>query len=800
MCSLWIHRLAIQLGLITSSVVLVGVSSAAMPANQAPQPVPQVQSNQDGFVATLNGERLRVTVCSDSVIHVVAATGDQEVHGASPAQPWMLENSAACPGAKFDFRQNEVGATLTTAKLRVKLDNKGDNLVYSTNDGKELLRESSAIPRTYAPLEIGGTKGTTVEDRFMPEMTEGLYGLGQHQSGVFNYRGGTVELGQNNTDITVPLLVSTRGYGLLWNTASLSYFDNRYPKVFSLSSTNANAIDYYFIYGPEMDNVIHSYRAMTGHVSMFPSWAYGLFQSKDAYESQAEVLNVAKRYRSEHFPLDSIVQDGGWWVAQGDLAFRPTYTDIPAELKQLHDEHVHTMLSVWGLYEKGSTNLETLKAKGWLVPNTLVYDATNPAAREFFWKSLPGPLLAQGWDSFWLDASEPDFGAHEGDVMLLDKTIAMGSGTMYTNVYPLMHTGGIAEHWKQTTTDKRVVLLTRSAFLGEQRNGVVVWSGDVFPTAWAFRHQISAGLNFALSGFPYWTTDVAGYWPLPNDATMTSPEYQELYARWFEFGAFCPIFRTHGHRPNNELWTFDKVEPTLVTYDRLRSRLMPYIYSLAWKVTHDDYTIQRPLVMDWRTDQKVRDLDDEFMFGPAFLVSPVSKQGARKREVYLPEATAWYDFWTGRSVRGGEELEVDAPVQKLSLFIRAGSIVPLGPEIEYAGQMPDAPIEIRIYRGADGSFNLYEDQGDGYQYEHGDYALIPIHWNDSKDTLTFGDRVGAFAGMANERTFRVVLVGPEHGSGESISSSADAVVKYLGKSKEVAFPPNRPSNSAAASR
>ncbi len=784
-------RLTGMLGLIALSALPLMVE-AQTPKNSAPESAMNVQSSLNGFVVRVNGEVIQVTACRDDVFHIVAAPGDTEVQGASPAQPWMLSNSTVCPGAKVDFVKGADSVTLSTKKLRVKFEEKGDkengdNLVYSTIDGTELLRESPAVPRTYEPVDLDGAKAFTVEDRFMPAMTEGLYGLGQHQNGMFNYRGATVELGQDNTDITVPLLMSTKGYGLLWNTASMTYFDNRYPQVFSFSSIANKAIDYYFIYGLEMDSIIHSYREMTGHSPLFPEWAYGFIQSKDAYKSQAEVLQVASRYRSEHIPLDCIVQDGGWWKAQGDLDFRSTYPDVPALLKELQNEHVHTMISTWGLYEKQSTNLQTLKANGWLVSGTLEYDGTNPAARDFWWKSLPGPLLAQGWDSFWLDASEPDAGPHQGDVMLLDKRVAIGSGAMYTNVFPLLHTGGLADHWKETASQKRVFILTRSSFLGEQRNGIVVWSGDVYPTNWAFHHQITAGLNFALSGMPYWTTDVAGYWPLYKGATMTSPEYQELYARWFQFGAFCPVFRTHGHRPNNEIWTFDKVEPVLKTYDNLRYRLMPYIYSMAWKVTQDDYTMQRPLIMDWRTDPKVWDIGDEYMFGPAFLVSPVWKEGARRREVYLPKA-AWYDFWTGEKVQGGQDLDVDAPVEKLPLFIRAGSIVPMGPEIDYTGQKPADPIEVRIYRGADGAFNLYEDEGDGNRYEQGAHAVIPMHWNETAGTLTFGEREGTFAGMVKGRKFRIVLVGPGHGVGEAVSSRADTVVEYTGKSEEISFP------------
>jgi len=764
-------------------------SQAATKADMPPQSGTQVQSSDHGFVAKIGEETLQVIVCGDNVVHVLAAPGNADVHGASPAQPWMLNSDPACPGARFKFAQDADGASIVTSQLHVKLQNGTNNLVYSTIDGTELLRERPAEPRTYEPAELNGVKSVTVEDRFMLDITEAIFGLGQHQNGMFNYRGATLELGQNNGDIAIPLLVSNKGYAVLWNTPSLTYVDDRYPPAFSFRTLSADAIDYFFIYGPEPDNIVHVYRQMTGHAPLLPKWAYGFVQSKDGYRSQAELLDVAKKYRDEHFPLDCIVQDGGWWKTEGDSSFNVGYQDVDAMLKDLHAEHVHAMLSVWGQYNKDSVNLQKLKEMGLLVPGIVPaeYDATNPVAQDFFWKTLPGPFLAQGWDSFWLDASEPDSGPHEGDAILVGRNLAIGNGSMYTNVFPLFHTGGIAERWRQTRDDKRVMILTRSAFLGQQRYGTVVWSGDVYPTNWAFHHQIAAGLNYALSGLPYWTTDVAGYWALHKGDTMTSPEYQELYARWFQFGAFCPMFRTHGHRPNNEIWTFSNVTPILLNYDRLRYRMMPYIYSLAWEVTHDDYTMQRPLLMDWRTDPKVWDVADEYMFGPAFLVSPVWQEGAHSRSVYLPDAKVWYDFWTGETVQGKQRLDVEAPLQTLPLFIRSGSIVPFGPEIEYADQKPINPLEVRIYRGADGAFSLYEDEGDGYRYEQGAYTVIPFQWNEAAKTLTIGDRVGSFPGMLKDREFRVVLVGPGHGVGEAISSQSDAVVMYTGKSKEVSF-------------
>ena len=619
-----------------------------------PLPPVKVAPAPDGLTATIGNETVHISVCGASVIHFVATPESPDK--AERSKPWMLESKESCPGAKFELSQTNDAAVLTTDKVKVELSLKWGNVQYGTTKGEDLLRERNSIPRTYEPVELNGEKTFHIEDRFAPDFSEGYYGLGQHQSGLFNYRGATVELGQNNTDVAIPLLLSTKGYALMWNTASLTHVDNRFPLELNVNSLAGHAIDYYFIYGPEMDQIIHQYRNLTGHAPMLPKWAYGFFQSKDRYVSQDEVLAIAQRYRKEQIPLDGIVQDWFWWKAEGDPIFTDKFPDVPGELNRLHDENVHAMLSVWGMFDSKSDNFKVMTENHWDVPNAHVYDATNPKAREFYWNNLAGKLFSQGWDAFWLDSAEPEeFWPHMGDAILQNKQIAIGNGAEYTNVFPLMHTLGIQEHWKASNDRKRVFLLTRSAFLGQQRVGATVWSGDVYGSYWGLRHQVAAGLNFALSGYPYWTTDIGGYWP-PHDNPLADASFQELYARWFEYGVFCPIFRTHGHRPANEIWAFDKVEPILIAYDKLRYRLMPYIYSLAWRVTNDDYTIQRPLVMDWRTDANTRDIGDEFMFGPSILVSPVLQANASRRTLYLPESAVWYDFWTGAPQKGGVEM------------------------------------------------------------------------------------------------------------------------------------------------
>jgi len=763
--------------LVLASIVIQG-SHAQMPGQSIPdEPVISVFPAEHGLHATVGDEQLAVTICSDSVVHVVA-TPSSSVNNNSP-KPWMLD--AACPGAEVQFTKTASSAVLTTTKVRIEFSLTHGNLSYSSLAGESLLKEGGSVPRTYEAAEINGEQTYRITDRFSPDATEGLYGLGQHQNGMFNYRGATVELGQNNTDVAIPFLVSSKGYAILWNTASLTYEDNRFPLEFSFSSMAGKAVDYYFVYGPEMDRLIHQYRNLTGHTPMLPKWSYGFFQSKDRYVSLDEILGIAARYRSEHIPLDAIVQDWFWWKTEGDPVFNQNYHDVPKDLERLHDEHVHAMISVWGLFDPAAENFKALSAQHFDVPRAHVYDATNPAARDFYWNKLAGPLFHQGWDAFWLDSAEPEeYWPHMGDAILRNKKLAIGNGAEFTNIFPLLHTSGVQEHWLAATHDKRVFLLTRSAFLGQQRVGATVWSGDVYSTYWGLQHQVAAGLNFALSGYPYWTTDIGGYWPA-YDGAIQDPAYQELYTRWFEFGAFCPIFRSHGHRPHNEMWTYDKVEPILIDYDKLRYRLMPYIYSLAWKVTDQDYTIQRPLVMDWRTDQNTWNIADQYMFGPAILVNPVLKQNATHRAVYLPASPLWYDFWTGASTKGSQEIEAAAPLAHMPLYIRAGSILPLGPEIEYATQDPSGPIELRVYRGADATFDLYEDSGDSYDYQNGAHSLIPIRWNESKHQLTIGARESSFPGMIPHRTFRIVFVTAGHGIGEAVSPTVDRETSYDGK-------------------
>ena len=740
----------------------------------------QITPVGDGVLVKTARDQVHIAVCGPELIHVTA--GPKSAKPSSPHQPWIVKE---CSADKFTIEKSDKAATLRSAALEVQIGLENGGLTFLDASGKPLLTEGIWAPfstRHYHQKEDGLF---SVMDEFQLPEDEAIYGLGQHQSGAMNYRGMSVSLAQNNTDVAVPLLISTRGYGLLWNTAAQSSMNNQFPRTLILSAEAAEGLDYYFIYGPEPDQIIHQYRELTGHAPLFARWTYGFFQSKDRYKTQDELVGIVDQYRSKHIPLDTVVQDWQWWTKWGASDFNSSYPDFAGAVGKIHDRRARVMISIWPNFDPATPIYQQMKAQGFLIDEKGDYDVTNPAARELYWKLLPSTLIAKGVDAFWLDASEPEAG--ELGIPPGHK-LFFGAGSLYTNIFPMLHTYGVYENWRKTSEQKRVFMLTRSAFLGQQRNSAATWSGDVYSNFWALKRQIPAGLNFSISGIPYWTTDIGGY-GYPNGNT-SDPEYQEVYTRWFEYGTFCPIFRTHGHRENdtNELWSYGAAAPTLIKFDKLRYRFLPYIYSLAWLVTKNDYTIMRPLVMDWRSERKAWYIGDQFMFGPALLVNPVTEAGVTSRSVYLPRASGWYDFWSGERIAGDQTITAAAPADRIPLYLRAGSILPLGPEVEFAEEQGSTPIELRIYRGANGQFTLYEDQGDTYAYERGAYATIPLSWDETSGTLTIGARAGSYPGMQAQKTFRVVWVGANHGAGPDVVAEADRRVAYRGQEVRVKAP------------
>jgi alpha-D-xyloside xylohydrolase len=634
-----------------------------------------------------------------------------------------------------------------------------------------------------------------------------------------NYRGSTVHLQQRNMEVAVPMLISSRGYGILWDNPAVTDVDvgsgekqristdqpsgeanskaestsSLSSPTFSLSSESADNIDYYFIYGPEPDQIISSYRKLTGDAPMFGKWAFGFWQCKERYKSQQELIGVVGEYRKRNIPIDGIIQDWRYWYPApwGSHEFDPTrYPNPEKMIEDLHAENTHILISVWPKFDPKSDNAAELRKMNGVYPQIITYmgdgqwlDTFNPEARRVYWQQISRKLFSKGIDGFWLDGSEPELNAKTGEYR--DFTTAAGPGFKVNNAYPLLLTSAVYQGQRAETSDKRVFILTRSAYTGQQRYAAVTWSGDIKGTWDVFAKQIPAGINFSLSGIPYWNTDTGGF---DTDEGPKSPAYRELFTRWFEFSAFCPMFRIHGTGDPKEMWRFDDAtQNILVSYDELRYRLLPYIYSTSWKVTHEGYTMMRGLVMDFRHDKNVYNIPDQYLFGPSIMVNPVTKPGAATSSVYLPSRTKWTDFWTGKTYDGGRTIDATAPIDIEPLFVRAGSIIPYGPKIQYSAEKSD-PIELRVYRGANGDFTLYEDEGDNYNYEKGVYSTIPISWDEAKGKLTIGERKGSFPGMLEDRIFRIVWVGPNHGTGIPTTEKPDDVVKYNGKAVTVSAP------------
>jgi alpha-D-xyloside xylohydrolase len=584
------------------------------------------------------------------------------------------------------------------------------------------------------------------------------------------------------------------------HTVRMDYYQDHFDATVKLSwsqpsadeqwrSNAAKNIDYYFIYGPSIDRVIRGYRNVTGQAPMPPKWALGYWQSKEHYATQQEWLDITKTYRDKQEPIDNIVQDWFYWdpYPWGSNEMDPKrYPDPAGAIQQLHDTyHMHIMISVWGKFspdnKAGSdANYDALNAKGYLYPYSVrspdrFYDAFNPAARAMYWGFMRDQLLTKGFDAWWLDASEPEANLSA----LAQVQTGAGLGAFVLNAWPLEHTSAVYDGQRVDAPGQRVFILTRSAFAGEQRNAATVWSSDITGTWQVFAHQIPNALNMTLSGLPYWSSDTGGFF-CNYPGGSANPAYGELFTRWFQFSAFSSIFRVHGTNTPKELWRFGPTyEPILVKYDRLRYRLMPYIYSQAWSVTHDGGSIMRALVFDFPQDKTARELADEYLFGPSILVCPVTEETAFSRKVYLPKGADWYDFWTGSKIQGGQSITAEAPIQTLPLYVRAGSILPLGPFEQYTTEKPADPLGIRVYRGANASFTLYEDEGTNYNYNKGLYSTIQFYWNEDSKTLTIGKRHGTYPGMLNSRTLRIIFVTPGIGTGVELAT-ASKVVRYNG--------------------
>ena len=901
-------------------------------------------------VINLKHSNMRIQIISPVIIHI---TVSPDTHFPDKYNLAVLNRKT-----KLVYKTHKLNSKIIikTDSLVIITDKTNGSMVFYNVREKTLLKAGEIGKDSFTKVNDNGSTVLQIIQKFKLTRSEGLYGLGQFEDPFMNYRGKDILLVQANRTAVNPFLVSTNGYGILWDNDSRTNFHDGRDGT-SFKSESADQIDYYFVYGPSIDDEIAGYRFLTGKAPLFGKWAYGYWQSKERYKSFSELINVVKEYRDKRIPLDNIVQDWQYWGNNGNFSGMTwdsvRYPHPKLMIDSLHKLHAHLMVSIWPAFGKSSAIYREMeKDKFLFYPlhwcGGKVYDAWNPKARDVYWKYVKKGLFDAGVDAYWMDGTEPEFRCTDDRyiTMLSIKKAGsnfLGPNTSLLNTYSLETTTGLYEHHRKATGKKRVLILTRSAFAGQQRNAAVTWSGDTFADWNVLKTQVAAGINFCMSGIPYWNSDIGGFITSFNfPEGLKDNAYKELYVRWFEFGAFCPMFRSHGTNIPREIWRFGSrgnwAFDALVKFDKLRYRLLPYIYSVAWMITDKGYTMMRGLPMDFSYDKNTFTVGDQYMFGPSIMVCPVLKplyhkpsykgidispdhfyssggkehgmqlnifkgtefnknilsrkfeasqiswtgclpegldssyslkiEGMIKPECsgkykfiiltdagvklwvgkkllidkwnnkdsakfqaditlkadlkygfklfheqfrpntaylkinwikpdtdeypdkisdYLPKDNLWYNFWTGDTLTGGRYILEKPPADIMPMYIRAGSILPMGPELQYADEKPENPIELRIYRGKDGQFNLYEDENDNYNYEKGIYSIIPLKWNDSSKVLTIGNRIGKFPGMLIERTFNIVIVRTNHGQGLSTTEAPDKIISYSGKEIKIHF-------------
>ncbi|WP_419699655.1 TIM-barrel domain-containing protein [Mucilaginibacter sp. NFX135] len=792
---------------IQSIAVIISIAACCL-ALQASATVKSYKKAVDGVTFSLDKGLLKVLVRRADIIEV-----KYTIFNTFETKPSLVVNNSWKTPALYQVAENKTEVTITTAKLKIRVNKATNAITYTDLKGNIITAEDSEN-KTITPATVAGISTNTISTQFVSPQNEGLFGLGCHplDSLSINYKGRNQELLIKYLTGAIPVLLSTKGYGLMWDNYSASNFYGAEAgnTKFKYVSESGKQVDYYFFYGPSFDHIIDLYRTATGKAPMFGKWAFGLFQSQDRYMSEDEIISVKDNYRNNHIPVDAIVQDWYYWdpLPIGSHVMKPERYPHPKQMvDELHKANIHAMISIWPVFGKGTPNYDALEKMGGLTDITwdnvvthtfdTYYDAHNPKARELYWDQARDSLVKRyGWDAWWIDQCEPDNGALQD--ARRQSNFSIGKGIDYFNTYSLQHTKGVYEGWRRDIPGKRAFFLVRQSFAGEQRNASTLWSGDIECTFKDFKNQVPQGINACASGLPYWTSDIGGYHFHWKAADWSQPDKRELFTRWFQFGAFSPIFRIHGKGERalfSKNWD-DHTKAILLNFDKLRYRLLPYIYSLAGRVTTDNYTIMRSLAFDFRDDSKVYGIPDQYMFGPAFMVNPVTEQlytaadadkKAKARQVYLPAASKWYDFWTGELLDGGQTISAAAPIDILPLYVKAGSIIPMGPHMEYATEKPANNIELRIYPGADGSFKFYEDENDNYNYEKGQYATFNLNWNDKTRKLTISDTKGKFPGMLKSRTFNIVMVKGNHGANVEVTGKADKVVKYAGKALVVSL-------------
>jgi alpha-D-xyloside xylohydrolase len=861
----------------------------------------------------------------------------------------------------FTVKEQDDAVLLSTGKTIAEVSKTTGTVRFLDESGNEILAGKTGST-SFLPMEADGVKGYQLQQAFKSSEDEGIYGLGQHQADEMNYRGKNEELFQYNTKVSVPFIISTKNYGLLWDNYSLSRYGDPRPygqiNQFKLSDKNGEAgltatyidntqtnhvftertettidyenletiksfpagfsfdkakitwegdiqpeesgkfnfllyyagytkiwidgqlytdkwrtswnpsvakfaidmkedqkyhlrlewipdggvsyiglkvlspvnpqdrndiaffsemgdqVDYYFMKGNSMDEVISHYRTLTGKAQVMPKWAMGFWQSRERYKTQDELVNTLLEFRKRHIPIDNIVMDWSYWKADqwGSHEFDTKRFPDPDEMIQtVHDNNARILISVWPKFYPGTEHFKEFDEKGWMYKQAIsdsirdwiypgylgsFYDAYSAGARKLFWKQIDEHLYSKGIDAWWLDATEPDILSNasvEYRKKLMNPT-ALGPSTKYFNAFALMNAKGIYEGQREKNPVDRVFILTRSGFAGMQRYGTTTWSGDI-GTCWEdLKAQIPAGINFSMSGLPYWTMDIGGFsvqkrFEFAKEGSTDMDEWRELNTRWFQFGAFVPLFRSHGQFPYREMFNLvpekHPAYQTMLWYNKLRYRLMPYIYSLTGAVYHNDYTIMRGLPMDFPQDVRVRNIDDQYMFGFALMICPVYNYKERQRDVYFPNNGGWYNLYSGEYIAGGQKISVAAPYERMPVFVKEGSIIPVGPEIEYTGEKKDSPIDLYVYTGKDASFELYEDEGSNYNYENGKFSKIKITYSEENKKLTIHAREGEYDGMMKDRVFRVIVV-TRNQPVEILAEIEDAeTVNYVGQQVDI---------------
>ena len=753
-------------------------------------------------VVGVMAQDVKIEFITPSIVHVVKGTPTKSLVVTAKPQ---------------DVAVSRNGNTWKSSELTVKLEPETETLVFLTNKGKVLLKEKGIR------IVRKNTGDFEVSQSFFLDKDEAIYGLGTIQNGKMNRRGEKKRMEQSNLEDFQNVLQSIKGWGIYWENYSPTLFEDN-AEGMSFTSESGEGVDYYFMYGGSADGVIAKMRELTGDVPMFPLWTYGFWQSKERYKTARETESIVDKYRELQVPLDGIIQDWQYWGSNylwNAMDFlSEDFSNGKQMIDNVHKKHAHFMISIWASFGPMTQQFRELEAKGLLMPfetwpqsgishvwppmkdypsGVKVYDAFSPEARAIYWKYLK-KLYDYGTDAWWMDSTDPDFfDPRESDY---EHKVYGGTWRSQRNAFPLETVRGIYQSQRKDypNASKRVFIMTRSSYAGQQHYGSNMWSGDVNSSWDMLRKQVPAGLSFTLTGNPNFNTDIGGFFcssynTKGSGSAPKNPQFQELYVRWMQYGLFCPVFRSHGADAPREIWQFgQKGEPVYDAIEkmiRLRYRLIPYLYSTAWQVTKNNDSYMRPLFADFAADKKVWNMTDEFMFGRSILAAPIvdpqyteekvirtdAMTGWDRKEVnsekvnsekldwtatksavkYLPKGATWYDFWTNKKYQGGKTVTLETSLDRVPMFVRAGSILPIGPEMQYVGEKAWDNLELRLYPGADGTFTLYEDEGDSYNYERGVYTTIPFVWKDKTNTLIIGARQGSFPGMLQTRKFTIVL-------------------------------------------